>query len=62
VDEQADIVVTMCCGDECPYIPGRRCIERGLPDPKGRPVEEVRAVRGDIARRIDSLLADETLR
>jgi arsenate reductase len=60
--EQADIVVTMGCGDECPYIPGKRYIEWELPDPKGRPLDEVRAIRDDIARRIDSLLADETLR
>jgi arsenate reductase len=59
--EQADIVVTMGCGDECPYIPGKRYIEWDLPDPKGRSLEEVRAIREDIARRIDSLLADETL-
>jgi arsenate reductase len=60
--EQADIVVTMGCGDECPYIPGKRYIDWDLPDPKGRPLEEVRAIRDEIARRIDSLLADETLR
>jgi arsenate reductase len=60
--EQADIVVTMGCGDECPYIPGKRHIEWDLPDPKGRPLDEVRAIRDDIAHRIDSLLADETLK
>ncbi|MGA9284435.1 MAG: arsenate reductase ArsC [Solirubrobacteraceae bacterium] len=60
--EQADIVVTMGCGDECPYIPGKRYIDWDLPDPKGRPLDEVRAIRDDIARRIDSLLADETLK
>jgi arsenate reductase (thioredoxin) len=57
--EQADIVVTMGCGDECPYIPGKRYIEWELPDPKGRPLDEVRAIRDDIARRIDSLLAND---
>ena len=62
LSEQADIVVTMGCGDECPYIPGKRYIEWDLPDPKGRPLHEVRAIRDDIARRIDSLLADETLK
>ena len=62
LSEQADIVVTMGCGDECPYIPGKRYIEWDLPDPKGRSLEEVRAIRNDIARRIDSLLADETLK
>ncbi len=60
--EQADIVVTMGCGDECPYIPGKRYIEWDLPDPRGRSLDEVRAIREDIARRVDSLLADETLR
>jgi arsenate reductase (thioredoxin) len=60
--ERADIVVTMGCGDECPYVPGKRYVEWDLPDPKGRPLEEVREIRDDIVRRIDSLLADETLK
>src|ERR1700728_187148 len=55
--EQADIVVTMGCGDECPYIPGKRYIDWDLPDPRGRPLDEVRAIRDDIARRVDELLA-----
>jgi protein-tyrosine-phosphatase len=55
---QADIVVTMGCGDACPYIPGKRYIDWELPDPKGRPVEEVRATRDDIARRVDELIAE----
>jgi arsenate reductase (thioredoxin) len=59
LSEQADIVVTMGCGDECPYIPGKRYIDWNLPDPKGRPLDEVRAIRDDIVRRIDSLLADD---
>ena len=57
--EQADVVVTMGCGDACPYIPGKRYIDWSLPDPKGRPLDEVRAIRDDIARRIDSLLVDD---
>ena len=60
--EQADVVVTMGCGDACPYIPGKRYIDWDLPDPKGRPIAEVSATRDDIARRVDSLLADETLK
>ncbi len=60
--EQADVVVTMGCGDACPYIPGKRYIDWDLPDPKGRPLEEVRAIREDIARRIEELLADKTLK
>ena len=53
--ERADVVVTMGCGDECPYIPGKRYLDWDLPDPKGRPVEEVRAVRDDIAERVSAL-------
>jgi len=55
--EQADVVVTMGCGDACPSIPGKRYIEWQLPDPKGRPLEEVRATRDDIARRVRDLAA-----
>ncbi len=53
--EVADVVVTMGCGDECPYIPGKRYIDWDLPDPKGRPVEEVRAVRDEIESRVRGL-------
>jgi arsenate reductase len=56
--EQADVVVTMGCGDECPYIPGRRYIDWDLPDPKGRPLDEVRAIRDDIALRVEALAAE----
>jgi arsenate reductase len=56
--EWADVVVTMGCGDECPYIPGKRYIDWDLPDPKGRPVDEVRATRDDIARRVKALVAE----
>jgi protein-tyrosine-phosphatase len=55
--QAADVVVTMGCGDACPYIPGKRYVDWELPDPKGRPVDEVRATRDEIARRIDGLLA-----
>jgi len=55
--EQADLVVTMGCGDECPYIPGKRYIDWELPDPKDRPLSEVRAIRDDIAARVGALLA-----
>ena len=53
--EQADVVVTMGCGDECPYIPGKRYVEWELPDPKGRDIETVRAIRDDIAARVEQL-------
>jgi arsenate reductase (thioredoxin) len=54
--EQADVVVTMGCGDACPYIPGKRYLDWDLPDPKGRPIAEVRATRDEIARRTHSLV------
>ena len=53
--EQADVIVTMGCGDECPYIPGKRYLDWDLPDPKGRPIEEVRATRDEITRRVEAL-------
>jgi arsenate reductase (thioredoxin) len=55
--EEADVVVTMGCGDECPYIPGKRYVDWDLEDPKGRPLDEVRATRDEIARRVDALVA-----
>src|SRR3954466_4313551 len=51
----ADVVVTMGCGDACPYIPGKRYIDWNLTDPKGLPVEQVRAIRDDIAARVRDL-------
>jgi arsenate reductase (thioredoxin) len=56
--EWADVVVTMGCGDACPYIPGKRYLDWDLPDPKGQSVEAVRATRDEIARRVDGLLAE----
>lgn len=56
--EWADVVVTMGCGDACPYIPGKRYLDWELEDPKGQPVEAVRATRDEIGRRIDRLLAE----
>jgi arsenate reductase (thioredoxin) len=55
---RADVIVTMGCGDECPFIPGKRYIDWDLPDPAGRPIEAVRAVRDDIATRITRLLSE----
>ena len=56
--EWADVVVTMGCGDECPYVPGKRYVDWELDDPAGRPIEEVRRIRDEIARRIDDLVAE----
>lgn len=52
---QADLIVTMGCGDQCPYIPGKRYLDWELPDPKGRPLAEVRATRDEIDRRVRAL-------
>jgi arsenate reductase (thioredoxin) len=56
--EWADVIVTMGCGDACPYIPGKRYIDWDLPDPKGLPLDEVRALRDDIAHRTEALASD----
>jgi arsenate reductase len=54
--EWADVVVTMGCGDQCPYIPGKAYIEWELPDPQGLPLPEVRRVRDEIHRRVRALV------
>jgi arsenate reductase (thioredoxin) len=56
--EQADLVITMGCGDECPFIPGKRYIDWELNDPAGQPLDSVRAVRDDIADRVQRLIAE----
>ena len=56
--EWADVVVTMGCGDACPYIPGKRYVDWDLDDPAGRPIEEVRATREEIERRVSALVAE----
>jgi arsenate reductase (thioredoxin) len=52
----ADVVVTMGCGDACPYIPGKRYLDWELPDPKDMPIDDVRALRDDIAARVRALV------
>ena len=54
----ADVLVTMGCGDACPFTPGKRYVDWDLPDPKGRPLDEVRNVRDEIARRTAELVAE----
>ena len=56
--EWADVVVTMGCGDECPYLPGKHYLDWDLSDPKGRPLDEVRATREEIGRRVEQLVAE----
>jgi arsenate reductase len=52
----ATLLVTMGCGDECPFVPGLQIDDWPLPDPKGRPIDEVRAIRDDVRRRVLELL------
>ena len=56
--ELADIVVTMGCGDACPYIPGKRYIDWELADPAGLPADKVRAIRDEIEARVQALLGE----
>ncbi len=56
--EWANVVVTMGCGDECPYVPGVRYLDWDLPDPKGQPLEAVRATRDEISRRVEALVGE----
>ncbi len=54
----SDVVVTMGCGDTCPYVPGTRYVDWPLDDPAGQPVDRVRPVRDEIERRVRGLLAE----
>lgn len=58
----AEMLITMGCGDDCPYVPGLRRDDWPLPDPKGQPLEGVRKVRDDVRRRVQHLLVEEGLR
>jgi protein-tyrosine-phosphatase len=55
---EADVLVTMGCGETCPVVPGTRHIDWDLPDPAGRPLEKVRAIRDEIAARVKTLVAE----
>jgi arsenate reductase len=56
--EWADVVVTMGCGDECPYIPGKRYLDWDLEDPSGKSLDFVRELREEIGRRVEQLLTE----
>jgi len=56
---QARLLITMGCGDACPYVPGLKRDDWPLEDPKGKPVELVRRIRDDIKGRVERLLAQE---
>jgi protein-tyrosine-phosphatase len=55
---ESDVVITMGCGDVCPIFPGKRYEDWALTDPKGKDLDEVRAIRDDIRARVESLLAE----
>jgi protein-tyrosine-phosphatase len=54
--QSADVVVTMGCGDTCPYVPGTRYVDWPLPDPAGQPLEMVRPIRDEIEARVRALV------
>lgn len=54
----SDVVITMGCGDECPFYPGKQYLDWALPDPAGRGVDAVRPIRDEIDRLVRALLAD----
>lgn len=54
----ADLVVTMGCGDECPFIPGKRYLDWDLQDPAGQPIATVREIRDDIDARVRELITE----
>jgi arsenate reductase (thioredoxin) len=55
---EADVVVTMGCGDACPVFPGKRYLDWELDDPSGKSVDDVRPIRDEIDRRVNALLAE----
>jgi arsenate reductase (thioredoxin) len=55
---EADVIVTMGCGDTCPVYPGKRYLDWELDDPAGKPVEEVRPIIDDIDRRVRDLIEE----
>jgi arsenate reductase len=56
--QSSDVVITMGCGDTCPYFPGVSYRDWKLPDPAGQPLETVRAIRDDVSRRVEALIAE----
>ena len=56
--QEADVVITMGCGDECPFYPGKRYEDWELTDPAGQGIELVRTVRDDIRGRVEALIAE----
>ncbi|MEX2159034.1 MAG: arsenate reductase ArsC [Dehalococcoidia bacterium] len=54
----SDVVITMGCGDACPVYPGKTYLDWELPDPSGKPIEDVRLIRDDIKQRVEALLRE----
>jgi arsenate reductase (thioredoxin) len=56
---EAQLLITMGCGDECPYVPGLKRDDWPLDDPKGQRIERVRAIRDDIRARVEALIVQQ---
>ncbi len=56
VAQQAQVLVTMGCGDQCPFVPGAERLDWPLDDPKGKPIEHVRVIRDDVRDRVSALI------
>ena len=61
LEREAQLLITMGCGDKCPYVPGLRRDDWPLRDPKGLPPDEVRAIRDDVKNRVQTLIEAENL-
>jgi protein-tyrosine-phosphatase len=59
--QDAQLLITMGCGDKCPYVPGLRRDDWPLQDPKGLPIAEVQAIRDEIKRRVENLISKEQI-
>jgi arsenate reductase (thioredoxin) len=56
--EVSDVVITMGCGDNCPYVPGKRYLDWALDDPAGQGIDAVRPIRDEIKQRVAHLIAE----
>ncbi len=56
--QASDVVITMGCGDACPFFPGKRYEDWVLDDPAGKPIEEVRVIRDEIEKRVQTLVTE----
>jgi arsenate reductase len=61
LSKDAELLVTMGCGEKCPFVPGLRRDDWPLPDPKGLPLEEVRKIRDEVKRRVVALISQESV-